>query len=345
MLQELNDLRICVIGDPHFKASTAIQNLEMSKQIIDIVKNNNVDFVVVLGDTLDTHANIHMIPLVNSIDFLRQLQDLTKLYLLIGNHDLLNNKSYLKENYHPFSALKYWNNTEVIDTAKWITFNKNNISYHFTMLPYVEPGRFKEALELVPQYKDSICLFCHQEFVGAQMGCFTSVDGDIWVEDEPYVISGHIHDYQMLQSNIMYLGTPIQQSFGDKDNKFIALLTIKDKIINHENCCYEKIKLNMPVKKIIHLTYKEVSKYKLDKHIEAKIIITCTLTESKTLMKSPKIIDWKKNGVVVVYKDIPGELIKNEPYNHETFTSLLYKDIKNNNHLMSTYTEIFGNPI
>lgn len=340
MLQEFDGLRVLIVGDLHFKASTSTQNLEMSRQILDIAKKD-IDFAVVLGDTLDTHANIHMTPLVNSVDFLRKLQDLTKLYLLIGNHDLLNNKSFLKENIHPFSALKYWNNTEVIDTTKWITFK----NYHFTMVPYVEPGRFKEALTLVPQYKDSICLFCHQEFIGAQMGSFTSVDGDVWDEDEPYVISGHIHEYQKLQNNILYTGVPVQQSFGDKDNKFIAILTIKDKIINHENCYFEKIKLSMPIKKIIHLNYKEVSKYKLDETIEAKIIITCTLTESKTLMKNPKIIGWKKNGVIVIYKDIPCEKLKVEPYIHETFTSLLYKDIKNNNYLLSTYTEIFGNPI
>jgi len=339
----MSALNLLLIGDPHIKITNITTAKEMINQIIQIVKDKLPDGIVILGDILDTHGIIHMIPLVTSVDFIRQLQDLCKVYLIIGNHDRKNNRVYLTENEHPFSALKYWENIEIIDTIKWITVIKNNQSYNFTMVPYVEPGRFHEALELIPQYKKSLCIFCHQEFMDAQMGCFTSVSGDVWPEENPYIISGHIHDGQQLQNNILYIGVPTQHSFGDKDDKYIALLSVSDKISNHNECFYEKIKLKLPLKKIIHLKYKEVSKYKLEKDIEAKIIITCTLIESKTLMKHVKIIEWKKMGVIIVYKELSTdqELIEHD-YNRESFTTLLYNNIKNDQPLLNTYTETFG---
>jgi DNA repair exonuclease SbcCD nuclease subunit len=335
-------MNILIVGDPHFKLSNNTQGKEMASQIVNIAKAKKPDFIVILGDTLDRHDIIHLLPFVTSIDFLRQLQDISKVYLIIGNHDRKNNKVYLTENEHPFYSLKYWDNIEIIDTVKFITHVKNNTEYYFTMLPYVEPGRFKEALSLV-DYKNSHCIFCHQEFKGVNMGPFKSVDGDLWDEDL-YIISGHVHEYQKLQSNILYVGTPIQQSFGENAKKHIILLTIDEPIKTHQNCQYEKIKLDLPIKKIIHLKYDEIAKYKLDEKIEAKIVITASLTEIKTLMKNPKIIKWKKAGALIVYKDLPSEEFKPDYYKHESFTSLLYNEIKNNNDLLSTYTEIFGEP-
>lgn len=332
-------MNILIVGDPHFKLNNVVDCQDMASQIVQIAKDKQPDMIVVLGDTLDRHDVINMIPLCQSVDFLKQLQDISKVYLIIGNHDRRNNKIYMTEE-HPFTALKYWNNIDIIDTIKYIIFYKNNKEYYFTMVPYVETGLFREALKLV-DYKKSHCLFCHQEFKDAQMGAFKSVHGEIWQEDDPYVISGHIHDYQKLQNNILYIGTPIQHSFGDNPKKCIVMLHLDDKINHHDECQYEKIKLNIKVKKIIHLKYEEVAKYKLDENINAKIIITGTLTENKTLMKSPKIIKWKKTAVVV-FRDIPTETPIKENYVRESFTSLLYNSIKNDKNLISTYTEIFG---
>ncbi len=326
-----------IIGDPHFKVNNTVDTDEMTIQIINVVREKMPDFVVILGDVLDRHENIHMTPLIKSVSLLRQIQDLVPLYVIIGNHDRKNNKVYLTEE-HPFTALKYWNNTIIIDTVQNIQIK----NIQFTFVPYVAPGLFKEALNTVKNWQESVCIFCHQEFKSAQMGAFTSVDGDEWETDYPYIISGHIHDYQKLQNNILYLGTPIQHSFGDSTNKKIALITFENQIKNHQDLVIEKIKLKIKLKKNIHLTPDEVDDYELDDTINAKIIITGTLIETKQLMKNTTIEKWRKQGIKVVFKNKASNIPLVQHIANESFTSLLYNNVKNTN-LLSIYTELFGN--
>lgn len=209
--------KILVIGDPHFKVSNVHDTLLMSKNIILIAHDKKPDIIVVLGDLLDRHEAINMTPLVNAIDFLHQLQDIAPLYVLIGNHDRKNNQDFLSKE-HPFTAVKYWNNTIVVDQCH-TTVVKN---IKLTFVPYVPPGQFQKALDTI-DWQDSHLIFTHQEFKGCKMGAITSSHGDEWATTNPYIISGHIHDYQMLQNNILYVGTPIQHKFGENENKFIFL--------------------------------------------------------------------------------------------------------------------------
>lgn len=330
-------LTALVIGDPHFKVNNTVDTDEMTVQMINIVKDKKPDFVVVLGDVLDRHENIHMTPLIKSISFLRQLQDLAPLYIIIGNHDRKNNKVYLNEE-HPFTALKYWDNTFIIDTVK--QFNIKNLL--FTMVPYVAPGLFMDALNTVEGWQESMCIFCHQEFKDAQMGAFKSVEGDDWSTNHPYIISGHIHDFQKLQNNILYLGTPIQHSFGDTSNKRIALIKFENKIDDHSDLNIEKIKLDLKLKKNIHLTPDQVDDYVVDDKHQVKIIITGTLIETKQLIKNAKIDQWRKQGIKVVFKNRASDVPLVHQIETDSFTTLLYNNVKHNHHLSKLYTELFG---
>jgi len=136
---------------------------------------------------------------------------------------------------------------ENITKSKQITFVDKVMSVNinnqkFVFMPYVPPGRFQEALNTLPPSIDKVsCIFCHQEFKGAQMGAITSMDGDLWSVNGPYIISGHIHDYQNLQENILYIGTPIQHSFGDNPNKTISYFNFKSPIDRTE----ERISLGL----------------------------------------------------------------------------------------------------
>ena len=332
-------MSVLVIGDPHFKVNNTVDIDEMTIQLMTIIKEKKPDMVVVLGDILDRHENIHMTPLIKAVHLLRQIQDLVPLYVIIGNHDRKNNKVYLNEE-HPFTALKYWNNTTVVDTVKLVTFK----NLKFTLVPYVAPGLFLEALNTVENWQDSVCIFCHQEFKGAQMGAFTSVEGDDWHINNPYIISGHIHDYQKIQNNILYLGTPIQHSFGDSSNKKIALIQFDQSIKHHDELRIEKIKLKLKLKRNIHLSPDEVDTYQLDDSIQAKIIITGTLMETKLLMKNANIEKWRKQGIKVVFKNKASDIQLTQHIANESFTSLLYDNIKHNVELSTLYTELFGLP-
>ena len=219
------DLKILAIGDVHFKISNIHESKPMSANIISIAKEMKPDLIIALGDLLDKHSIIHVDPLTMAISFLGQLKEIAPLYVIIGNHDLVNNSAFMT-NQHGFNALKLWSNTKVVDSVYKETF-KNK--YELIFMPYVYPGRYLEGIShLPPENPDEPGIrrchvaFGHQEFYGCKMGAIVSTQGDKWPHNYPLIISGHIHDYQRPQCNIVYTGTPMQHAHGDQNNKTIS---------------------------------------------------------------------------------------------------------------------------
>jgi DNA repair exonuclease SbcCD nuclease subunit len=217
-------LTALVIGDPHFKVSNVRETDAMAGAIIRVAINRHPDIIIVLGDILDRHETIHVSPLTRATNFLASLMNIAPTFVLIGNHDLKNNRQFLSDE-HPFTALKLWANIPstnvntiseikritIVDTTTLVTIKGHILVF----VPYVPPGRFEEALNRCPGWEQATCIFGHQEFSGAQMGAIVSIEGDKWSLTYPYVVTGHIHDYQEPQINILYTGTPILHAFGD----------------------------------------------------------------------------------------------------------------------------------
>lgn len=331
-------VKIFVIGDPHFKTNNSEETNEMSEKILKHIHSTNPDAVVCLGDVLDRHETIHVGPLQRSIDLFQKIAIQYPLYILIGNHDRPSNQVYLTEE-HPFTALKLWKNTTIVDKVMQDKIKDTP----FLFVPYVAPGRFMEAIEtLVP--KEEInkfeCIFAHQEFKGAKMGIVESIVGDSWSEEYPLVISGHIHDFDELGSNIIYTGTPIQHGFGDREDKGVFVFTFGDSGIQ-----YEKIDLELPKKKIVHISCSEISLLKkLDSSYYYKIIISGTPEELKTIKLGPFLQMLPKSKIV--YKTIssinPSKQLLD--FDSKSFLELLYEEIesKEDYELVNTYHELFG---
>ena len=337
-----------VIGDPHFKVSNIRETDAMVEAIVRKANDKQPTIIVVLGDVLDRHEVIHVSPLTRSIKFLRQLSDIAPTYVLIGNHDLKNNRQFLSDE-HPFFALKLWgSNMTIVDTTTVVNIKGQT----FTFVPYVPPGRFEEALNMCPGWEVSTCIFAHQEFRGVQMGAIISTEGDNWSLTGPYVISGHIHDYQEPQVNIVYTGTPIQHAFGDRHDKTISYFTYR---LSGERD-HERIDLGLPRKHIIRLTCGEVSTYIPQPNCELKIIIRGTSGEIKAIMKHPNIDNWKRSGYKIVYKDVPLDKVGiiNDNNDNESlpqtiiskaplrFSMVLYNAVSCNPRLGPLYNRIFG---
>ena len=250
---------ILLIGDPHFKVSNPLESQQLHDEVIRIIKerNDEIDFIVVLGDILDTHEKVHIQPLCRSINFLRIISQLKKTYVLIGNHDRINNNVYLTEQ-HAFLSLKNQSDDLII-------VDETVSDGRFCFVPYVPNGRFIEATGDHFDGKD--CFFAHQEFKGCKMGGIISENGDEWDENFPPVFSGHIHDYQQPQKNIIYTGTPFQHSFGDEEDKGIFLL----KFENPRNWDLEKIELNIVKKKYISMNISEFEDYQIPRNCLLKI--------------------------------------------------------------------------
>jgi DNA repair exonuclease SbcCD nuclease subunit len=239
------------------------------------------------------------------------------LYIIVGNHDRPNNSVYLTDQ-HPFNACKHWPNTIVVDVVK-----QDLVAGHlFTFVPYVPPGRFREALETlegteIGLWQSSTCIFAHQEFQGTKMGAIVSEEGDEWPLDLPLVVSGHIHDYDYLQKNIVYTGTPIQHAFGDRSDKTVSLFTFmgsKDEDSSTKPAANsdsaekgwheERIDLQLPKKIILRIAFKDIESTTIPPQSEVKVIISGQTSEIKTAAKLATIKRWKAEGVKVVYRDI-----------------------------------------
>lgn len=358
------EIKVLTIGDPHFKVSNIKECEEMIEKIVQIAKEKKPDFIVCLGDILDRHETIHVSPLTLSIKFLSRLEQIAKLYVIIGNHDRPNNSDFLS-NQHPFNAVKEWKNTIVVDKAI-----KDTIKGHrFVFVPYVPPGRFLEAIDTLipkPEKSDDVFLkeqmeeqmieerekslndkpflnfikamiihndlelpnslkpdfkakkenkivdiddnfinsitsfFGHQEFFGAHMGVIISQTGDKWSHEYPLVISGHIHDYDRPQNNIVYTGTPMQHSFGDREDKTISLFTF----FSNKKWTEERLNLNLPKRSIVYLDPKNVITWIPPEGKLIKVIIKGTSSEIKATMKLQYIKQLIKKGIKVVYKTL-----------------------------------------
>jgi hypothetical protein len=140
--------RVLTIGDVHYKVSNSFETDLMVKAIQSELRANRYDFTVILGDILDKFGVIYINPLNRAMAFLDAVRRLSKhTYILIGNHDRANNNVFLTEE-HPFTALKYWSDFTVVDTVliKDIV-SEDGDKAQFVFVPYVSPGRLREALK------------------------------------------------------------------------------------------------------------------------------------------------------------------------------------------------------
>lgn len=250
------------------------------QQILDLVATRQPDMVVSLGDTLDTHERIYMPALVEATQFYLRIAELKPLVILIGNHDRQNNSDYLSD-YHPFVALKGRPNITVVDKVVWDKDKK--IIY----VPYVPNGRFAEALSTVgyhPYDKEAPDLiFAHQEFNGCSYGSVLSTRGDPWSSDLPPIYSGHIHEYQTLPG-VTYVGTFMQQNFGEGEDKAVMIIHRREDGIDAE-----RIRLRYPTKVVVHLKPEEIKDYvsRVPSECEVKVVIHVDATETKALKQDP----------------------------------------------------------
>ena len=283
-----------VIGDPHIKVSNSQEIKLMSELILKQAKQLQPTFIVVLGDTLHDHESAHTLALTEAIELLLgPLSDITKTYLIIGNHDLQNPKQFLS-NVHPFAALKRWGKCmTVVDKPVVDKINEHT----FTFVPFVEPGRFFEALTYVQGWEESTAIFCHQEFKGSEIGNQPSVIGDDWPSNHPDIITGHIHHFHIPQSNILYTGTPIQHTYGDNPDKTISyfefIKAIKESLKPFK---HTRIDLGIPKKYTVNLSCKEVANFVPESGIKLKIKIKGYADEITSIKSDIKVIEWKKLG-------------------------------------------------
>lgn len=342
MLEYFQNVKVLVVGDPHIKTNNIKESEEMIEKLIVLSKEKKPHFVVLLGDILDRHSNIHVIPLMKAEKLVLALSQLTPVFLIIGNHDRPNNSNFLTDE-HPFGAMKFWPNTHIID--KTTTYCLNGINFLF--VPYVPPGRLIEAINTIPEaLKNCHVVFSHQEIKGCQLGAIISTEGDIWGSDMPLMISGHIHDYQKLGDNMIYVGTPIQHTYSENSDKTVSLFNFG---LNMNNFSWqeERIDLGLTKKVTVYLKVEDLPNYSPPKDKEIKLVIKGTEAEIKTIAKLEKIQTLKKMGIKIVFKTDEMSLNNSENIKYEFSSKMNYKnrlisELKNDKEAIQWFNKIFN---
>lgn len=305
-------MKIITVGDPHFRKNNVLESKEMVEKLLITVQKEQPKFVVVLGDVLHRHETINVFPLNRAEEMIIKLSQIAPTFVLIGNHDRPNNSNYLTDE-HPFNALKHWKDTYIVDKVMDLVVEGKK----FVFVPYVPPGKFMDALNTIENpLKDTDIIFAHQEFYGAKMGAIVSKAGDPWSLDNPLVVSGHVHDFDNLQPNIIYTGTPMQHSFGDKADKTISMFTV-DGDIKHE-----RIDLQLRKKITHYVTPEELHTYIPPDNVSVKLKVRGDEGAIKAAVKLEKVQELKRQNVLVVF-----ETIRNTN-NSDTkvLTQIKYKD-------------------
>jgi len=346
------ECRVLVVGDPHFKLTNIVDTEAMTKSILAMATLHKPDIIVILGDILDRFETMHISPFARATRFLMDCLEIADTYLLIGNHDLKNNRQFLSTE-HPFMSCHLWNHPDkhqftVVDNVvtRQIKGKKGN-SVQMTFLPYVPPGMFETALNSntpLLNWKESRVIFAHQEFYGAIYEAGSSTEGDKWPLEYPLVISGHIHDYQRLQENILYVGTPIQHGYDDRHNKTISLLTFTT-----TSWAEHRLTLDVKKKTIRHITVHEVGIYQVPDDEISKIVISGTASEIKGINRHPAIKMWIDRGHKVTYKTLPNpsmglsnSLVAGGARPVLRFTDLLHSKLGKQPHLIPLYQKVFS---
>lgn len=289
--------RALVVGDPHFKPKN-VSDVEVAiRESLRICRQVKPDFVVLLGDILDTHEVVYTQAYRRACLWIEMLSRLAPVYVLMGNHDYINQTQFLTDE-HIFGALKFWPNVTIVDHVMATTIG-NQL---FVFTPYVEPGRLGDALATLTHVDWTLAhtLFAHQEFRGVKMGHITSVEGDDWDATWPNVITGHIHETQIIEPKIYYPGSMMQHAQGDMSFKSLWEVTfLPDGSLDIQPHVMSGIKS----RKTIDLTMAEVYTWDLSLADEyhVRLRITCSDEEKSIFLKSQRLQELTAKGVQPKY--------------------------------------------
>jgi hypothetical protein len=284
--------KVLFIGDVHIKF-TNLKDLETLEDKMLLQIKDRPSFIVVAGDILDTHEKINSQLMNRAYGLINKLKTLAPVYVLVGNHDYINNKQFLTTN-HWMNGMKDWYNVYVIDYPQRI----EGVSGHtYVLIPYVPPGRFVEALDKLEGWQTATCIFAHQEIKNCKMGCITSIEGDEWREEWPMLVSGHIHERQYVGSNVLYPGSVLNHAFGS-DNQGISKFLFKAGVMNEE-----RVNIGLVKKSIVYKDVNKINEINIEKLMpHNKLCLSGDPKDIKTFKNTNEYRILKKNGIKVAFK-------------------------------------------
>ena len=244
-------MKIAIITDQHFGArNDSIAFLDFFQKFYDntffpTLANNNIDTVLVLGDTFDRrkYINFYALQRAKEMFFDRLASMGISVHMLAGNHD-----TYFKNTNDvnsPDLLLKEYDNINVIDEPTTIEVAGTEIC----MMPWICPENYQQSLDVMKNTKAELCMG-HFEIAGFAM--YRGMESHDGLSKETFdkfdmVFSGHYH-HRSDDGHIYYLGNPYELTWQDYNDPrgfhLFDLSTRKLEFVTNPYTMFSRIEYN-----------------------------------------------------------------------------------------------------
>jgi DNA repair exonuclease SbcCD nuclease subunit len=211
-------LKVAIITDQHFGArNDSLVFLDFFEKFYDntffpTLDANNIDTVLILGDTFDRrkYVNFYSLQRAKDMFFDKLAQRGITVHMLAGNHD-----TYYKNTNDvnsPDLLLREYDNINVIDHPATIYVDETPIC----MMPWICPENYQDSIDTIKDTKADICMG-HFEIAGFAM--YRGMESHEGLSKDLFnkfdvVFSGHYH-HKSDDGHIYYLGNPYELTWQD----------------------------------------------------------------------------------------------------------------------------------
>lgn len=211
-------MKVAIITDQHFGArNDSLVFLDFFEKFYDNVffptlDENNIDTVLILGDTFDRrkYVNFYSLQRAKDMFFDKLEQRNITVHMLAGNHD-----TYYKNTNDvnsPDLLLREYDNINVIDHPATIYVDETPIC----MMPWICPENYQDSIDTMKDTKADICMG-HFEIAGFAM--YRGMESHEGLSKDLFnkfdvVFSGHYH-HKSDDGHIYYLGNPYELTWQD----------------------------------------------------------------------------------------------------------------------------------
>lgn len=195
-------MRILYVGDMHVTPEELADCQSLANLILRVVEDDHVERVVFLGDQYHTHGIVRVEVMGFWKRFLFELCGMTKVTMLVGNHDKPNDSAI-----EDHALMAHGEDVQVVSVPQ-------DIARGIVAVPHMHDN--EAFVETCNRLSKGNTLICHQTFDGGKYenGSYMKDGVDQKRVPQASIISGHIHTPQAF-GKVWYVGAPRWRSLAD----------------------------------------------------------------------------------------------------------------------------------
>lgn len=253
-------MKILIFSDlhihPHKKSSERLHDcLKALDWVFITAKRNNINNVVFLGDLFHDRQKIDVLAYQRAFEILERhmASGDFRLTLLLGNHDLWHYERLDVSSVNPLRTIP---GVRVVDSPSVVEISDGTEDFYMGFLPYTH-SPVEDLKSVEKAWRSSVkgenrrVLGGHIAVDGALWNVRHNTFSDVVVEHEGDMVKvgpeifkgwdrvflGHYHAAQKLNDRVEYVGSPLQLSFGEAEQKkhIVVYDTLEDSSVYIEN--------------------------------------------------------------------------------------------------------------